>query len=587
MKLKDFPIMDFSGGLVCNKSDYEMDRNEMKTLINFDIDEKGKLKRRRGSHQFGTTITGKVIDNSYTFGYYTLGTSVVYYHLIVDRTAGTGSATLYKMLLDYTTSAITTASTQVAVKLNGFAATGTVVIDGDIITYTGKSSLNLTGATGITSNHPVNSMVTQISTVGTLTGHETSMGIYFSSLNGLCFINGRAANSTFDGTTITAITDDDQPAGLFATNYRDRIYVAGTGATNAADTRNSNPIRVSYSDAGDATSWDINNYFDVEENLGEMITGLRANDDNLFILKANSIFTYNEVQLKQQLWGVGAYNHRCIENIGNMFYTTCPKGVFITNGFSAKKISEPIEKYLNMFRPTFNNDGSVWGRVCTNIISFQFENKYHIYLGTITDPDDLSKTLSDVVLVYDTKKGNWTIHTNYTNFTHITTLPIWGGGTLEDTSVSGPSQMCEAVFAGDSGGKYWKLYDNKFFNGETTRALSGGDITENLLSDTGSPISCVAETPFYDLGNPSWWKNFDKLRVLIEKGEFDISYRLDKGDYFTDWISLGNFNKPNKLISLPDKKGYRISFKVTSNTKDVLSVLNGLIIENIDAEQKK
>jgi hypothetical protein len=222
-----------------------------------------------------------------------------------------------------------------------------------------------------------------------------------------------------------------------------------------------------------------------------------------------------------------------------------------------------------------------------NIKSFQFENKYHIYLGTITDPDDSAKTLSDVVLVYDTIKNNWTVHTHYTNFTHIVTLPIWGGGTLEDVGTAGPCQMGEAVFAGDSGGKYWKLYDNKFFNGETTRALNGGDITENLLSDTGSPISAVCETPFYDLGNPSWWKCFDKLRILIEKGDFDISYRLDKGTNFTDWISLGNFNEPNKLISLPDKKGYRISFKITSNTKDVLSSLNGLIIENIDAEQKQ
>jgi len=398
------------------------------------------------------------------------------------------------------------------------------------------------------------------------------------------FIAVWGGSGTFDGTNFTAVSDADEPAGIFATNYRDRIYVAGDGTVDGSGTRNGTPNRVSYSDAGDATSWDISNYFDVEDDLGEMITGLRANDDNLFIFKANSIFTYNEVQLKQQLWRVGAYNHFCIQKFGSNFITFGPSGVNLTNGFSAKKISKPIEKYLKKFQPNYD---ATYGRVITNCFTGQFENKFYLYIGDILNPDDGSQ-MYDVVFIYDIENNKWNMHDSYTDIAVFSSFAGWGTGLTYVSGNGATPNYIEGLFASDNAGKYYRLFENSYYDSETTRIVRGGDIVANMISEnTGSTISAVCETPFYDLGNPSWWKSFNQLRVLIEKGEFDISYRLDKGTHFTDWISLGNFNQPNELISLPDKKGYRISFKITSNTKDVLSSLNGLIIENIDAEQKQ
>ena len=565
--------MDFSGGLVCNKSDYEMDRNEMKTLINFDIDERGKLKRRRGIQQWGTGAAG-VLDNSV----YWLYNSTASQHLLMDKAANAG---LWKLMSTYTTAAATTASTSLSVKTTtGFdAATSYIEVNGDIITYTAVADgthFTVTAAT-IVKDIPAYSPVNQWVAIDTTTDIDTRDGVYFGVINSLLGLIGVGA-ATFDGTTITSIADGDRPSSMFSAVFRNRLYIVNAGT----------PRQIHFSSAGDMTTWSATDYFTVEDDLGEKISGLCANEDNLFIFKPNSIWTYNEVQLKQQLWKVGAYNHRCIQRINGMFYVFGPNGVFLTNGFSAKKISEPIEKFIDSFRAiTLTGTGA--NRLPSNCITGQYKDKFIIFLGDIIHPDT-KETLTATALIYDTKKNNWTLHTDYGTSTYpflsFTSLPTWGSGILYSTTVN-PIQFSDALFAMDGNGKYWRLYDNKFCSLESP-PLKGDDILANLISDnTGSTISCVAETPFYDTGNPSWWKHFGKLRILVEKGDFTISYQLDKGTHYTDWISLGTFNEPNKLVNLPDQKGYRISFKITSNTKDVLSTLNGLIIEDIQAEQKK
>ena len=131
---------------------------------------------------------------------------------------------------------------------------------------------------------------------------DTRAGAYFSVLNNVLFINGRSGSATFDGSMISAVSDADEAAGIFATNYRERIYVAGSGVADGAGTRNGSPIRVSFCDAGDSTSWDINNFFDVEDDIGEMITGLQEMNDRILIFKRNSVFSYDEVKLRSEIW---------------------------------------------------------------------------------------------------------------------------------------------------------------------------------------------------------------------------------------------------------------------------------------------
>lgn len=581
MKLKDLPIFDLTAGLTANKADVQMENNELKNSLNYDLDELGRIKRRKGIQQWGDTKSG-IIDDSILFTLQTAGSAPYTYHLMIDRAT---NAVLYKIISTYTASTIATGATSIATK-NVSSATGDFTsgatqnaeVNGDLFAYTGITTNTLTGVTG-TLAHPAYSLIHQILTVDASIDVDTRCGVYFAVLNNKLFINGRVGSATFDGTTSTAVSDTNEATGLFATTYRSRIYVAGSGGADGSGVRNGSPIRVAYTEAGDATDWGTYtvNFFDVEDDLGESITGLKVLNDHLLIFKLNSIFSYDEVQLKQRLWNVGAYSHKAIKKIGGLLYTFCPTGVYATNGFEAKLVSKPVEKYLKAFHPIYD---STVGRVVENCFAGTFNNKYLLYLGDITVD---GKSLTDIVLIYDTIKGNWTVQDGYTNITHF------GSFNGFDSKVGAQNQIKECLFAGDTGGKYYRLFERDYLDWETVRAPHFGDILPNMITDNvGSAIQTTGETKWYNIGNePTQWAKFDRISTLVEKGSFQISYKLDKGDYQTDWVSLGDF-KGIQTIKPKDNVGYRISFKITSNESNTLNMFNGLIIkgrETLDQEK--
>ncbi|HEC66360.1 MAG TPA: hypothetical protein ENI23_13820 [bacterium] len=586
-KINDFEIKDFLGGLVTNKSDFEIARNEFPDTLNMDFEEMGKAKRRRGIMQFGDVKSGKTFDESFLFTPQILGSVPIVYHLVFDRAS---SGTIFKIAGTYTTAAVAIGDTTINVdRVNThFAAASAVInINGDEINYDGTSATTFTHSAdmSIDKAHPTRSLVQQIVSIGT--GTDTQLGAYVSQLSNVLFISGRAGSKTLasDGSTISSLLSPG-PAGLFATNFRDRIYVAGSGKTNAATTRNGGRTRVSFSAAGNATDWSsfATDFFDVEDDRGEMITGLKELADNLFIFKMNSMFSYDEVTLQQRLFDVGAYNHKVIQRIDKLIYTFCPQGVFVTDGNTAKKISEPIEKFLKDFHPIFDTD---LGRVVLNTYSGKYKQKYFLYLD-LTLIDGTVK--EDLCLVYDTIRKNWTIYDNFENFTHLGSLNgFHTGETISSTA--GVFQSVESLFAGDSSGKYWKLFDKRYLDNESAKRPKGGDIIANRLGDgvNGKPISTVLETPFYDLGSPIW-KTIGYITFLVEEGEFDVSYRLDRGNNATDWFPLGNFSrtvKDSRVLASGKNQGYRISFKITGNTLASISKFNGFVVRDINTQDEK
>lgn len=578
-KLDDFKLSDFSGGLVTDRSDYEMARNMMKNTRNFEFDDRGRAISRRGSMQFGQTITGKILDNSFNWARITLGTGESYYHLVVTRES---TPTLYKLEFSYLTGAITPATTSFATVHDVFSgSSGTLSIEGDLVSYGGKTGSTLSSVTGISKNHAANALVIQLVSLGNPLVN-TNGGCYFAALNNLLVINGYtgtsagSAISTFDGSTLANCADDDTPGGVFATTYRQRIYVVGAGGSDAAKNRNTSRVRISFSDAGDPTAWTLANYFDVEDKRGEGVTGLAVLNDVLLILKTNSLFTYDEVQLKQRMNNVGTYHHRTLQVIDDKLYTFCPAGIYMTNGYSAKKISGPVEKYLRTFKPQYSD----WSMtMITNCFSGQFNKKYYLYIGDITEPE----VLTDVVLVYDTEKDNWTVFSGWTDFTHFANLYTFG-------STNAKAELSECFFAGNATGKYFRLFEDRWQDLAATPTLRGGDITADLISDnSGVPISTLLETPFYDLGNPSMEKAIGRLTILQEQADAQISYRLDKGSgNLSEWKSLGSFRPTITSVSLPgnDSSSYRIAFRISTSSTDAISIFNGIIINDIEAMGK-
>ncbi|KKQ36326.1 MAG: hypothetical protein US53_C0057G0005, partial [Candidatus Woesebacteria bacterium GW2011_GWA1_37_7] len=252
-----------------------------------------------------------------------------------------------------------------------------------------------------------------------------------------------------------------------------------------------------------------------------------------------------------------------------------------TNLFSATKISKPIEPYLKGFNPRYTRDG--FGKNVVNCFAGTFENKYFLYIGSITEPE----TLSDVVLVYDTIHKNWTIYTGFTNFAHLASFPEWHADFKVGAAGVTVAQTRAAFFGGDNVGKYYRLFENRFIDNQSTQTNRGTDLTNDTLTTTQNPISAELETKFYDLGSPQWYKDFGYIMVLVERGDFNVSYRVDKGNgVFTDWNTLGNFRATSNRVRITEQ-GYRISFKFTTNTANTIPILNGFIIEDAHATRKR
>lgn len=564
--IESYAITNFSGGIRRDKSSLEMKKNELLDARNVLLDDTGRIITRRGSQQIGDTASGN-IESSFLWER-VVGGSAPSPQLYTANNAST--ITLNRLIGNRITANVATTDTTITVVSTGnFASSGSIEIDGDLISYTGITGTTFTGCTGITSTHTAGAAVHQWST---LTQPGTAVdgrnGVYYAVLNNVLLINGRAGNwkqiANDDSVTVTEMTGE--PGGLFITNYRDRCYVAGDGSTATnGDTR-----RVSYSARGDGTSWTASDFFDVEDQRGDPITGFRVLNDRLHIFKSNSLFTYDEIELKQRQTTVGAYSHKVVQEIDGIMYTFCPSGIFATNGTEAKQIGLPVKQYWKNFLPQF--DGTS-GRVVLNTFAGRFEHHYILYIFDITDPD----STADVVLDYDTEKKAWTVHTgNMTNFFHLASFEKFRFG-------DGANNQHPAIFGGDSGGKYYRFFENRYLDAQSTPVIQGGNIYQDLISNTGSVINAYFETPLYDLTRPELYKAFRHLRVYAERGFWTCDYRVENEFGVGLYRPLGSTRGTNHVFEFPsDAHGWRIGFRFSNANTAHQAIFNGFVFENTE-----
>lgn len=581
-KIDDFGTFDFSGGLVTNKSDYQLKENEFPRLINFDIDDKGRLVRRKGYAATSVSLSNIIYGVSFIDS---TGSEPVF--VIFDKGS---SSNMYKLRSTTLTLPLsTTSSTASVVDTTNFdAATNFFTIDGDRITYT-----NIDDGTTFTVNtstidekHENGAVLTQWEDV-VATGIDSRAGIYAASLNGRVYITGRNASANItDGASAPLVggssgSDSDAPAGLFATTYKNRVYVAGSGHADGPGTRNGSPLRVSFSDLGDTATWgDYNvNWFDVEGTQRQSITGLKTYADNLMIFKLDSTYKYNLNTLKKVPGDFGAYNHFCVQEIDQLLYTFGPSGVYVSDGSSAKRISQPVENFLDNFTPKYDLQ---YERVIENCFTAKFDKKLYIFLQDVYLPDNnrRTETFDNMALVYDPENQSWQtyVYPDSSTFDAVFTLDGFHWGEI--------FQAKEGVFASD-GDFIYRFFESDAAGGSAGTTPRGSDFySDRILNDTSVQISSEIETKWYELGLPNKWKNFGIFRMLIERGVFSVSYKLDKGDKTTDWISLGEYRGTNTYKYLKDNEGYRIKFKITTTGKEVSPILNGFIIEDITLKHK-
>ena len=559
-KLPNKAITDFSGGIRKDKSDYQKADNELERVVNFTIDDRGRAKVRGGSHQFGTTLSN-TIDNSF-FWEVDTGSGPTRTFLINNRDA---NADIWQLIGTRITSDITTTTDPIPVdNVSSLAASGTVEIDGDVITYTGLTG-GLSGTSGISEAHKSGAAVNQWQVVTAATQTDGAAGVYYAPLGRVLFLASEGGAATWNGTTMSNVADGDSPDAIFSVTYRQRIF----------EVHQSFNFRLFFSDVGDSTAWTSTSWIDVEGGNGESITGLKVSpSDELLIFKANSTHAYNEVTLKERSSSVGAYSHRVIQEIDGLVYTFCPRGVFVTNGSSFRKISDPIDDYLKGFQPTYE---TTIGRLVTNTFAAQYEDKYILYIGDITTPE----VLTGVALVYNTTTQAWSVWSGLDNLTHLVSLPshIAGGGPLDATD---GLQKQQVLFGGTSSGKFYRFFTDAYVDGDGNRRLEGSTVEQDFISDaSGTPISAEIQTKLYSLGSVGM-KDIKYVRVLSEGHGFNVSYRLETETGLSNWKSLGEVDRRNKRFKLPNNtRAYRIAIKVTFAGKKGLPALEGIVFEDV------
>lgn len=570
-RIASYKVTDFSGGVRRDKSPFELQKNELLDARNVEVNERGRLITRRGSQQVGQTLSG-TMENSFVFTATPGGSTPSVFHM-VNNNASTG--VISQLVTGARLSvAVTTATTTIDVDsgagTGSFSSSGTIEIEGDLIAYTGKTATTFTGVTGVTSTHAVGAPVNQWSTLTQSgTAVDAQMGVSYAVLNNICFIGGRNGNIKQLNSSGTVSDVSSEPAVLFLTNFRDRLYGVGDGSAGTNGATN----RISYSARGDGTSWTTgSDYFDVFDQRGEYVNALRVFADRMGIFKLNSIFTYDEIELKQRIVDVGAYNNKVIQEINGRLYTFSPNGIFETNLYSAKQIGEPVREYWENFRPSYDATGL--RRVITNTWSASFFEHYILYIHDISDPT----STNDIVLDFNTKTRAWTVHTG--GFTDFTSLSNFYGYRFGDYITQRP-----ALFGTAASGKAFRLYDNKWSDRDSNNR--GTDIYQDLISNTGSPISAVIETPFYDLTHPDLFKTFKDLRVLTEGGIWAVEYRVENELGITGYQPLGTVVKQNQAIPFPkEAQGYRIGLKFSSVATVDRNVFNGFVFENTQANSR-
>ena len=570
-KIARYPVLDFSGGIRRDKGPFEIQKNELLDARNVFLDERGRITTRRGSQQIGQTLTG-TLENSYFFQ---RAASIPAYSFLLNNTAGTVWRLVGGQLVQDITTATTTFDVAGSV---GFAAGGGIVeIGGDLITYGSFAGSTFSTVSGITSSHSAGAPVHQWASV--TTGLAGGRGITYATLGNAVFFGGSVGNTpTFvyinNDDAVTVSTVSGEPSGLFITNYRDRLYSAGESSPQN---------RTFFSARGDGTSWTTStDYFDVNDKNGEPITGYRVLNDRLGIFKANSTFTYDEIELKQRSASVGAYNNKVPQEIDGLIYTFCPSGIYKTNLAEAKQIGDPVREYWENFTPVYDSSTTTVGRVVTNTFAGTFLHYYLLYIHDITSPT----TTNDVVLAYDTLNNNWTVHPGtFTDFFFLNGHNSFAFGSI-GTQDEEPPETIPSLWGGGSNSRMYRLFETKHSNRSHARA--GGDLFYDLFSDTGTPISASVEFPAYDLTYPELFKTFKFLRVLSERGVWSWEYRIeDESGKLSSYRPLGVTSRPHQILPFPkEAQGYRCGLRASSVNTASTSILNGFVFEDTEVNPR-
>lgn len=346
------------GGLNDNLSQLEISDNEATAIQNVIFDNGGALVKRYGF----TNITGTTTP-AFKLGANVTGVPGIAYYQKAD-----GSRYLF------------------AVGNNSAQATGyskTIDASGGVPTgaWTSQGTGNLPGS--FTNNQLVTFSVAENTLVMT--------------------VSGSSSNTTYPaawqatGNVYTFTTDADCPKAKYNVYHKNILFVAGDP---------SRPSRVSFSDLTNGiTTWVATDFFDLDTNNGQYITGFLSAFGNLYIFENNSIWMLSgtnrdDFSLQKMVDNVGTLSQQSIAVVNNnIFFITSQNDVAVYDGnFSIKFISSKIRNTIG--QNNFNRAQQALGLAFS---SYRYKDlDYYAAESTI------GSAFNNQVLLFDTYREAWT-----------------------------------------------------------------------------------------------------------------------------------------------------------------------------------
>lgn len=472
---------DFSGGMVTKKGYLKLEENEVPLILNYHLDQTGDLVKRYGY----TRVQGQLVDNKTVNGmfYYTnIQTAANTCSLAVVNNAADSAGVIYYR----TTGAWATSKTNdTAGRVSRFAS---------FVNYVFR--VNGADAVGTSVNPP-----------------------------------GSIWGATNAPATITP--------NLIAV-FQDRVYLANgqTGAQRSRVWFSSLP-----NTAGDTITWDTtNNYFHVNPDDNDEITGLENNGNTLLIFKNRSLYRWRYRQVEpDRIIGVGVPTQEAIAtnfDLGITFFTN-EYGVWAYTGGFPKNIGRKIQPWID----------AIAAGTLTSIRSAVDNDHYYVYPGANLTVG--GRTYTNPVFVYTISLDAWTVYT-------FDDAVGYMGKFISSSS--------EDLYFGNTDGEVFQL--------------SG--VTVNSDDSGGGAVAIAGEVEFrteFLANSESWVKDI----TVYSEQPIGPSYSV-RFDRTLDWYDVGDTTK--RIQTFPvNERGHYVQIRASDNSVG-RSVIQGYVL-NHDPEITK
>jgi len=335
--------------------------------------------------------------------------------------------------------------------------------------------------------------------------------------------------------------------------YKSRIYLAYVVSGGSTY-----PSKITYSDlpSSGTIAWDDSvNYFDVEEEDGDVIRGLEVNADRLLIFKENSLHRY-DTNTRYKVPGCpGTVSQRSVKNIQGWTLYLHHTGLWGYDGSSSTLLSRRIKDII---------DG-VSTKNLVNACAYVKGDHYYLYLGDIINSAkglEIDKCLLD----YDIAKNAFTWRSLEKTPTVFEKYPDDRTNVTYDLAT---------VSYNDSDVAYGGLIssEERMYFGATDGAVYQVDTGRDY---DGTDIPFFVETKNYYLGQPSFYKMLQKVQIYVNSGKgIQVQYKLDD----KDWRTLGRVgDTQSELIFKAASRCKRVKFRFSEASSGGRFSIEGLDI---------